>query len=161
MFLTGRLTVYASPEDKALGFLGVSCSAAGTAWGRCRRMISRCGVQDLFAKLGTIDVIIYEGKPTDHYAHSYFKSNPKVSADLIELIRKQYTARSSGDVPLTQKGKNQLGLSRGMMIAPTLRDCRRVSPAAPANAFANGLAVRPWARTLSMTVHATVNAIVS
>jgi hypothetical protein len=44
-------------------------------------------VRDYFSKWGNIDLIVYEGKATDRFVHSYFSSNPEVSADLIQLIR--------------------------------------------------------------------------
>jgi hypothetical protein len=44
-------------------------------------------MKDYFATFGNVDFIVYEGKRTDRYGHSYFTSNPRVSADLVELIR--------------------------------------------------------------------------
>lgn len=44
-------------------------------------------MQDYYAKIGGVDIIVYEGKRTDRFGHSYFASNPRVSADLVELIR--------------------------------------------------------------------------
>jgi hypothetical protein len=43
--------------------------------------------QELFVTWGRMDVIVYEGKRTDSFGHSYFASNPQVSSDLIQLIR--------------------------------------------------------------------------
>jgi len=40
-----------------------------------------------YAKNGIVDVISYDGEPTDRYGHAYFTTSPRVSADLIELIR--------------------------------------------------------------------------
>jgi hypothetical protein len=34
-----------------------------------------------------MDIVVYEGERTDLFGHSYFLSNPKVSSDLIQLIR--------------------------------------------------------------------------
>jgi hypothetical protein len=39
------------------------------------------------AELGGLDLITYQGKRTDAFGHSYFTSNPRVSSDLIQLIR--------------------------------------------------------------------------
>jgi hypothetical protein len=43
--------------------------------------------RDYFSKGGNIDLILYEGRPTDFFDHSYLSSNPQVSSDLIQLIR--------------------------------------------------------------------------
>jgi hypothetical protein len=43
--------------------------------------------RDYFSKGGNIDLVLYEGKPTAFFDHSYFSSNPQVSPDLIQLIR--------------------------------------------------------------------------
>jgi hypothetical protein len=43
--------------------------------------------RDYFSKWGNIDLVVYEGKPTDFFDHSYFSSSPQVSPDLIQLIR--------------------------------------------------------------------------
>jgi hypothetical protein len=40
-----------------------------------------------FETIGHTDLISYEGKRTDLFGHSYFTSNPRVSSDLIQLIR--------------------------------------------------------------------------
>ena len=36
---------------------------------------------------GETSTSVYQGKATDQFGHSYFVSNPEVSADLIQLIR--------------------------------------------------------------------------
>ncbi|MCF7996969.1 MAG: hypothetical protein K9L88_19370, partial [Chromatiaceae bacterium] len=33
------------------------------------------------------DLIAYEGKRTDLFGHGYFTTNPRVSSDLVQLIR--------------------------------------------------------------------------
>jgi hypothetical protein len=55
-------------------------------------------------KVGNVDVIVYEGERTDRYGHSYFASNPRVSADLIELIRNGTPPGNPGR-PLIRVGK--------------------------------------------------------
>jgi esterase/lipase superfamily enzyme len=84
--LEGRLTIYTSPEDRAL---------AVSQWlFRSRRRAGQLGPEDLTDKAqrylevgGRTDLISYEGKRTDLFGHSYFTTNPQVSTDLIQLIR--------------------------------------------------------------------------
>ena len=80
-----QLTVYVSPDDKAL-------SLAQYLFGSLRRlgridssMFSPEEVEAL-RRIGIIDVVQVSGT-TDYFGHSYFTSNPAVSADLIAMIR--------------------------------------------------------------------------
>jgi esterase/lipase superfamily enzyme len=84
--IRGRLTIYASPTDRAL--------LASTILFRSRKRVGRLAPEDVtpaardyFEKWGNIDLIVYEGALTDTFGHSYFTTNPHVSADLIQLIR--------------------------------------------------------------------------
>lgn len=83
---SGRLTIYTSPTDRAL--------LVSTVLFRSRKRVGRLGPEDVppaardyFSKWKNIDLIVYDGEATDHFGHSYFVSNPEVSADLIQLIR--------------------------------------------------------------------------
>lgn len=84
--LRGRLTIYASPEDRAL---------LVSRWlFRSRNRVGQLRPEDIseraqryFAALDRADFIAYEGQRTDFFGHSYFTSNPMVSSDLIQLIR--------------------------------------------------------------------------
>jgi esterase/lipase superfamily enzyme len=84
--LKGRLTIYASPEDRAL---------AVSRWlFRSHRRVGQLRPEDVpdriqrhFEITGRTDLISYEGKRTDFFGHSYFTTNPEVSSDLIQLIR--------------------------------------------------------------------------
>lgn len=84
--LKGRLTIYASPEDRAL--------LVSRILFRSRHRLGQLRPEDLperaqryFAMSGRIDLISYQGERTDFFGHSYFTSNPQVSSDLILLIR--------------------------------------------------------------------------
>jgi esterase/lipase superfamily enzyme len=84
--LKGRLTLYASPEDRAL--------LVSRILFRSRKPARQLRPEDIPAKgqryvdaLGRMDVISYEGKRTDFLGHSYFSTHPQVSSDLIQLIR--------------------------------------------------------------------------
>lgn len=85
-FLHGRFAIYASPTDRALG-LSRFLFGSKVRVGQLRPEDISEGYREVFAKGGNIDLIVYEGKRTDFLGHSYFQSNPRVSADLIELIR--------------------------------------------------------------------------
>ncbi len=84
--LKGRLTIYASPEDRAL--------LVSQILFRSRHRVGQLRPEDIpdraqryFETTGRIDLISYEGKRTDWFGHSYFTTNPQVSSDLIELVR--------------------------------------------------------------------------
>lgn len=80
-----KLTIYASRDDKAL-------AVAGWLFGS----IARLGRIDptmftpdqiaLIGGLGAVDIIEVRGA-TDFFGHSYFVSNPRVSADIIAMLR--------------------------------------------------------------------------
>jgi esterase/lipase superfamily enzyme len=84
--LHGHLTVYASPEDRAL--------LVSKILFRSRNRLGQLTAEDIkpkgqafLAKLGRFHLITYEGKRTDLFGHSYFTTNPEVSSDVIQLIR--------------------------------------------------------------------------
>jgi esterase/lipase superfamily enzyme len=84
--LKGRLTIYSSPEDRALLISRILF--------RSRDRVGQLQPEDIsperqryMAKMGRLDLITYEGAFTDAFGHSYFTSNPRVSSDLIQLIR--------------------------------------------------------------------------
>jgi esterase/lipase superfamily enzyme len=84
--LSGRLTIYASPEDRAL--------LVSRILFRSRYRVGQLRFEDIsekaqryFATVGRVDLISYEGKRTDLFGHSYFTTNPDVSSDLIQLVR--------------------------------------------------------------------------
>ena len=80
-----RLTLYVSPDDKAL-------SVSQWLFGSLARLgridetkVTEEEVERL-RRLAFVDVIQVSGT-TDPFGHSYFRSNPEVSADLIATIR--------------------------------------------------------------------------
>ncbi len=85
-FMSGRLTIYASPQDRAL--------FVSRFLFRSRRRVGQLSLAELtddstkpYAEWGMMDIIVYQGERTDLFAHSYFATNPRVSSDLIQLIR--------------------------------------------------------------------------
>ena len=76
----------AGPEDWALK-LSLLLFRSHRRVGRVRPEDLPGQMQNLLAKWGRFDFIVYEGKQTDTFGHSFFTSNPVVSSDLIQLIR--------------------------------------------------------------------------
>jgi len=84
--LEGRMTIYASPDDRAL--------LVSQILFRSRNRVCQLRPDDLpekaqryFQATGRIDLVSYEGEHTDAFGHSYFTTNPQVSSDLIQLAR--------------------------------------------------------------------------
>lgn len=84
--LKGRLTIYTSPDDRAL--------RVSQLLFRSRNRVGQMRPEDIPEKgqrymevLGRMDMISYLGKRTDFFGHSYFTTNPQVSSDLIQLVR--------------------------------------------------------------------------
>jgi esterase/lipase superfamily enzyme len=113
--LKGRLTIYASPEDRAL--------AVSKILFRSRNRVGQLRPEDVpersqrhFETAGRVDLISYEGKRTDLFGHSYFTTNPRVSSDLIELIR--YGKK------LGEPGRQLVKTGRVTWVFPMDRDTR-------------------------------------
>lgn len=102
-FLSGRFTIYASPKDRALLLSKILFRSRERVGELTPDEISET-TKDYFATLGNVDIIVFEGKRTDFFGHSYFTSNPRVSADLIELIRSG-TPPGTPQRPLARSGK--------------------------------------------------------
>ncbi|MCU0836780.1 MAG: alpha/beta hydrolase [Chromatiaceae bacterium] len=84
--LKGRMTIYTSPEDRAL-LISKILFRSRERVGQLRPEDIPDRIQRHFEITGRTDLIAYEGKRTDLFGHSYFTSNPEVSSDLIQLIR--------------------------------------------------------------------------
>jgi esterase/lipase superfamily enzyme len=84
--LRGRLTVYTSPDDRALLVSRLLFRSRKRAGQLRPEDIPEQGQRYLEA-LGRMDMISYLGERTDFFGHSYFTSNPQVSSDLIQLVR--------------------------------------------------------------------------
>ena len=104
--IRGRLTIYASPTDRAL-LASKILFRSRYRLGELRPEDIGPASRDFFSKWGNIDLVVYEGKPTDFFGHSYFSSNPQVSSDLIQLIR---YGRAPGEPgrPLEPRGAGTL-----------------------------------------------------
>lgn len=84
--LKGRLSVYASPEDRALRVSQILFRSRNRV-GQLRPEDIPPKAQHYFETLGRVDLLSYQGERTDLFGHSYFTTNPRVSSDLIQLIR--------------------------------------------------------------------------
>ena len=89
-----HLTVYASPEDKALATSGWLFGSI-VRLGRINQALLTPDQLEHARSLGFLDVIQVQGK-TDLFGHSYFVSNPEVSSDLIALLRYGLGPRDPG-----------------------------------------------------------------
>lgn len=101
-FLSGRFTIYSSPEDRAL--------SVSKLLFRSRKRVGQLSLEELagesseqYAKWGKMDFIVYQGKNTDLIGHTYFLSKPKISSDLIQLVRYGTKPGEPGR-PLTKAG---------------------------------------------------------
>ena len=80
-----RVTVYASSDDKALATSGWLFGSVARL-GRIDTSMFRRDQIDAIGMLRAVDIIEVRGT-TDFFGHSYFTSNPKVSADIIAMLR--------------------------------------------------------------------------
>jgi len=80
-----RMTVYVSPDDKALATSGWLFGSI-VRLGRLDEAMLTPDQIEHARSLGFLDVIQVRAK-TDLFGHSYFRSNPEVSSDLIAMLR--------------------------------------------------------------------------
>jgi esterase/lipase superfamily enzyme len=84
--LHGQLTVYTSPKDRALLISRILFRSRSRA-GELEVEDISLGSQRKLEPLDKIAFIVYQGKPTDTFGHSYFTTNPRVSSDIVRLLR--------------------------------------------------------------------------
>jgi esterase/lipase superfamily enzyme len=84
--LRGRFTVYSSPNDRAL-LVSQFLFRSKMRIGNVRTENISEAVQRYLEPFDRLDIIIYQGDRTDAFGHSYFTSNPRVSSDVIQLLR--------------------------------------------------------------------------
>ena len=80
-----KLTVYVSRDDKALAMSGWLFGSIARL-GRIDATMFAPDQIELIGNLDAVDIIEVRGA-TDFFGHSYLVSNPKVSADVIALLR--------------------------------------------------------------------------
>ena len=84
-----KLVVYTSPDDKALGFAELLFSSPRGRVGKfnvSELTEAEKNIMERYAWNETINVINFSGE-SDRYGHSYFRTNPAVSSDLILLFK--------------------------------------------------------------------------
>lgn len=84
--MRGRMTIYASPRDRAL-LVSRLLFRSRTRIGNLTSDDIPLPEQQFLKQLGRIDFIVYEGKRTDALGHSYFTSSPQVSSDVVQMLR--------------------------------------------------------------------------
>ena len=101
----GKATLYASPEDKAIG---IAERLFASPRGRLGTLdISELNEREaaaMEANAARLTVVNFKGE-SDGIGHSYFRTNPSVSSDLVLLIRYGFVAGSPGR-PLEHIGLN-------------------------------------------------------
>lgn len=80
-----EVTIYVSPDDKALGTARWLFGSIARLGGIDTKMFTSDQIEAI-GKLGTVNIIQVRGT-TDFFGHSYFISNPRVSADIIAMLR--------------------------------------------------------------------------
>jgi len=84
--LSGRFTVYSSPQDRALRVSRMLFRSRART-GQLSADEAPLEEQQRLEKWEKFDLILYQGLRTDLFGHAYFVTNPRVSSDLIELLR--------------------------------------------------------------------------
>lgn len=100
--LQGRFTIYASPGDRAL-IWATRLFRSRARVGNLTAHSLAPDIQRYLATRGYVDVIVFKGERTDRFGHSYFVTNPKVSSDLVHLVRFKKSPGEPGR-PLEQVG---------------------------------------------------------
>jgi esterase/lipase superfamily enzyme len=80
-----KVTVYVSPDDRALATAGWLMGSIARL-GRVDSKMFNADQIAALASLGAIDIVQVRGR-TDFFGHGYFASNPQVSADIVALLR--------------------------------------------------------------------------
>jgi esterase/lipase superfamily enzyme len=80
-----KLTLYVSPDDKALATAGWLMGSISRL-GRVDSKMLNSNQIAAIASLGVVDIVQVRGR-TDFFGHSYLASNPHVSADVIAMLR--------------------------------------------------------------------------
>jgi esterase/lipase superfamily enzyme len=89
-----KVTIYVSPDDKALATSGWIFGSL-TRLGRINATMFTAHEIDEIRAFGAVDVVQVRGT-TDPFGHSYFVSNPEVSADIIAMLRYRLQPNESG-----------------------------------------------------------------
>ena len=92
----GQTTLYASPDDKAIGFAErLFASPRGRLGTLDISELTAGEARSVEANTKRITVVNFKGD-SDRFGHSYFRTNPAVSSDLVLLLRYGFRAGSPG-----------------------------------------------------------------
>lgn len=92
----GQTTLYASPQDRAIGLAErLFASPRGRLGKLDMSELTEQEVKSVQANTKNISIVNFRGD-SEGYGHSYFRTNPEVSSDLILLLRYGYKPGSSG-----------------------------------------------------------------
>ena len=80
-----RVTLYVSPDDKALA-MASWLSGSIARLGRLDTTMFSADQIEAITLLHAVDIVEVRGT-TDFFGHRYFTSNPQVSADIIAMLR--------------------------------------------------------------------------
>jgi len=85
----GQLTLYTSPQDKAIGFAErLFASPRGRLGTLDASDFEAAELRVLKSNPGLLTVVNFKGSPdAPGFGHSYFRTNPSVSSDLVLLLR--------------------------------------------------------------------------
>ena len=89
-----HITIYVSPDDKALALSSWLFGSLARLGRLDKAMLTPEQIEQA-RRLGIFDLIQVRGT-TDLFGHSYFTSNPSVSADLIAMLRYGLRPRRTG-----------------------------------------------------------------
>jgi esterase/lipase superfamily enzyme len=116
-FVPERLTLYVSPEDKAIGI-------ADWLFGSIRRlgqltadMLSTEQLETLRSKDYYIDVINVNTSHLGAFGHTYFIDSPAVLSDVILILRDNRDAGAANGRPLLKSGDGFLEIRDGYPFA--------------------------------------------
>jgi esterase/lipase superfamily enzyme len=80
-----EVTLYVSPDDKALATAGWLSGSIARLGRLDTTMFTSDQIEEI-GMLGAVDIVQVRGT-TDLFGHSYFVSNPRVSSDIIAMLR--------------------------------------------------------------------------
>jgi esterase/lipase superfamily enzyme len=101
----GQGTLYASPDDEAIGLAEWLFSSPRGRLGTLRiTKLTEQEVRTMTENASRVSVVNFEGESTG-YGHSYFRTNPAVSSDLVLMLRHGLKAGETGR-PLEHVGLN-------------------------------------------------------
>ncbi len=83
-----QATIYASSNDKAIGFAELLFASPKGRLGRVNiDELNEVEMQRVKASAARVTVVDFDGEHSTGYGHDYFRNNPAVSSDLVLKLR--------------------------------------------------------------------------